>query len=808
MILTRYTLTMHSDWHVGSGFGIHGGVDRVLRRDPIDDLPFVPAKTVTGIWRDACELLARGLDAGKGDAGLWHDWVAVLFGSQPAIDSVGSDPVGRPRPAALSVRPARYGDALRTVLKQRRAVRSSLTTVRVGVAIDDDNGRAIDQSLRFEEYGRVDSRLSGGLEIDDTGWTADQRAAAVALLVGGAKLVEHLGGNRRRGAGRCSLEVNVGDANDGDHGAGLPVPSPEVAVETLRAGAAMLPTPPEAGTLCQPASVGSTEPTTNYSLRLELLSPVCVPARTVGNVIETRDMIPGSLLLPAILRVFGPLLGDPADLRAMIRSGRFAVGDATVDIDGRAGRPIPHVFTYEKGTAGLDGGTVRNALVENRDGNTVQTQAYKGGYVGHARGTRDERILPRLANPTRQSFTHAVIDDDAQRPTAAVGGVYTLLAIAAGTVLRAEVRGPQGVLERLPESFEIRIGQSKKDDYGQVTVHVDQTVPVFDLRDDRPDDAPLFVWLLSDVLLRDERLRPSVDGAVFTRVLGDALGVTLELRPTGPDDGLPSWIAGAHRIDSWHAGWALPRPSLVGLGAGSVAVFQITGAIDEECLRRVGAEGIGERRAEGFGRLCFNDPFLIGETSKWVQQPPASTPAGEAIAGTVELIGPQDPDHALARHVERHAWRNAIGRGATRAAAEPGAEALLGFTTKRPGPSQLGTLRTMLDRLRTESNTDAITQWLARIASHPRKGSLWNGKDGPGPAAKLIPILKPNSEEVWACLYLEPKVRGSMTITTDGVENLTKELWPEAVRALVFECTRRVTDAADGSTASRVGATP
>src|SRR5690554_4168640 len=79
-------LTMLSDWHVGSGTGRPGNVDRVVARDA-DGLPYVPAKTLRGIWRDACERLARGLDGGTD--GEWSSLVDRVFGSQPALGANG-----------------------------------------------------------------------------------------------------------------------------------------------------------------------------------------------------------------------------------------------------------------------------------------------------------------------------------------------------------------------------------------------------------------------------------------------------------------------------------------------------------------------------------------------------------------------------------------------------------------------------------------------------------------------------------------------------------------------------------------------
>ena len=48
--MSRYTLQVkfESDWHIGSGAGAHDGIDRGVVRDH-DGLPFVPAKSMTGM---------------------------------------------------------------------------------------------------------------------------------------------------------------------------------------------------------------------------------------------------------------------------------------------------------------------------------------------------------------------------------------------------------------------------------------------------------------------------------------------------------------------------------------------------------------------------------------------------------------------------------------------------------------------------------------------------------------------------------------------------------------------------------------
>ena len=108
-----------SDWHIGSGMGRPGDIDRLVQRDR-HNLPYIPAKTVTGIWRDACERVAYGLDNGHTN-GVWHQWVNYLFGDQPAdpnrpVDQAEEPPI----PAALSL-PARAVHTATTILSIRTA---------------------------------------------------------------------------------------------------------------------------------------------------------------------------------------------------------------------------------------------------------------------------------------------------------------------------------------------------------------------------------------------------------------------------------------------------------------------------------------------------------------------------------------------------------------------------------------------------------------------------------------------------------------------------------------------------------------
>jgi CRISPR-associated protein Csx10 len=79
-IAGTFDIALVTDWHVGTGAGRPGELDRLVARDA-DDLPYIPAKTLIGVWRDGCERIAFGLDDGK--YGPWCDWLDEIFGDEP-----------------------------------------------------------------------------------------------------------------------------------------------------------------------------------------------------------------------------------------------------------------------------------------------------------------------------------------------------------------------------------------------------------------------------------------------------------------------------------------------------------------------------------------------------------------------------------------------------------------------------------------------------------------------------------------------------------------------------------------------------
>jgi CRISPR-associated protein Csx10 len=347
-----------SDWIVGTGEGRVGDVDATVRRGH-DGFPFIPAKTLTGIWRDGCEQVADwlgGTGTADGEPGNpWHAWLDWIFGSQS--DSRGDRTVRAglaPQRAQLALSPARFSGPVRAACQGRPALIEAAVLVRPGVAIDDRTGVARDDMLRLEERARP-----GWLESRaDFPFLADQELPAPAefLLRAGAAAVDAFGGKRNRGAGRCWILLPAGDTLTDDT-----VPSPAAArpaderLAELADEADLLRDPgvppparrpaaelkPFAGNTGDERGTAATG-RTRWRIALEVITPVVSQHRVLGNVVLSRDWLPGTVLLPVILGRLGRRVGH-RDI--VVGDARPAAGSGDNIVPGR---PVPMVWYRPK----------------------------------------------------------------------------------------------------------------------------------------------------------------------------------------------------------------------------------------------------------------------------------------------------------------------------------------------------------------------------------------------------------------------------------------------------------------------------
>lgn len=768
----RIRLTMESDWHVGSGMGRPGNIDRLIARDA-DDLPFVPAKTLRGIWRDACERLCRGLD--NGQLGVWSRLVDRLFGSQPALGK--NDPTGRhgnpveiPLESAVQIRSARIPSPLREQLNRAdRRIRQALTLVKPGVKIDRRSGSAQTDFLRFEEVARKGTVLEAEcrLAVSDP----STREMASALLIASAKMVERLGGKRRRGPGRCRLEIPDADTT--------------AAIGWLERTATptnWLPGKESIASSDTRHVIDQADPWICVPLVLRLQGPLAVSYRTTGNVVETLDFVPGSYLLPHVTRT---LSGRGLDVRSALQAGDVCVLPAYPEVDDERGQPVPMALFAPKGGKGLeDPAHVVNRLRQAEPADGTQLKQMREGYVS----TRPTKLYKTPITV----WTHNTVEDQPQRPTENVGGVYTYEAIAPSdhgmpVVLRSELRIRKSLADRLAQSDanwwirlngEVSLGRSKKDDYGSVRLDAE---PALEWKPStRNTETELFVWLVSDTLLRNSRLRAEPTAACLGEELSRRLGVTLKLRES--THGQLDELVRIRRLDTWHVGWGLPRPSLIALQAGSCMVFQAEGSIDPTKLAQLEASGIGERTAEGYGQVRFNHPLL---TEPLVRQADSGRPAGSEPGTTGTMtVASSDPAFAFARLIERECWKQEIRRACLAFAnSAQNRQNTLGWVARgeqgQPPMSQLGGLRGQLAMLRTVLDRPQVIGWLDHLADNNRRRDKW-------PSIPKVKAFIESDNRIWAII----KTDSWPTLTTNAQEELKRELWTLAVRTFFDACIR------------------
>jgi CRISPR-associated protein Csx10 len=758
------TIQMLSDWHIGSGTGRPGSVDRLIQRDT-QGLPYIPAKTLTGILRDGCELVAAGLD--ESDSGVWHECLEYIFGSQPASPDQEAE-TKAPLAAALTVRSAHLPLSLQAALHGRTELKSAMTFVKPGVAIDHDNGTAIPNCLRFEEMARGGCTLTAEYALHLNTLEEGTQLAVASLLQAGSAMVERLGAKRRRGAGKCQISWSD-----------LPLDLAQAIKYLEICPPPQWPKPSKIPAVpLQPPQEGIWH---SFELQFEAISPIIIHSRTLGNQVNTLDYIPGTCLLPIVAKTLAPLMQD---VGSAIGNSQLIITNATVEVSDQRGCPMPFALFQEK---------QNKERIYNRlrpQPNEDQIPQLKGMRTGYLTKAGDYQSM-------RTTITiHNTIDDKHQRPNEDGGGVYSYGAIPASTKFRSVIHiqesslNKSAALEKLQQlqSTTIQIGRSKKDDYGAAKILAVQenTSINSDLRDIASGDE-LIVWLLSDVLVRNDRLRPSIDPQDFARALGEKLNVKLTLSPVNTAS-----FARSKRTDSWQTRWNLPRPSLVGLSAGSCFLLTTSDPIARATLQQMEISGIGERRAEGYGQICFNSRLL------------ATSNVNLTSKQSILSIYPSNSDSSdYARIIQQAGWRSAIQRQSASLTAQQ-REELIGIEEKtkerKPSMSQLGNLRSIVMSSSPQTLATDAQIWIKQVSDKVKKNK-WLDE------MKAVTRLFQEPTQVWQILDIDSELQ-SLIITGEDVEALKQEFWAEAVRTVVIDSIRthkRVIEKTTGSGGEYLG---
>jgi CRISPR-associated protein Csx10 len=342
------------------------------------------------------------------------------------------------------------------------------------------------------------------------------------------------------------------------------------------------------------------------NLRVTALSDLFIGGdRSDRNDRNGLEYIPGTTLRGALAAQFPQPRGQRADetFRRLFCTDEVRFMNAYLCHNGQRALPIPRSALTDKHTGGF--------CAEGNAG--VFDCLYAVGNVKPAIPADLVRDVPRgwyapdgggfgKAKVARHTSFHNRIEADGVTGTE---GLFSRVALQAGSAFQASVCGPDDLLRRLEakvgKGLPIGLGGKR----GDAEVTVEQTVAaplscgsvVHKVNGSRY----LILSCVSDVILLDPYLR--YRPAVPAEWLGGKLGVSLCLK---------RHFAAFRQVSGWRNVWGLPTADEAAIEKGSCFLYGIEGAPPDDLAdrcRALEASGIGLRTGEGFGEIAFCEPF-------------------------------------------------------------------------------------------------------------------------------------------------------------------------------------------------------
>ena len=191
----------------------------------------------------------------------------------------------------------------------------------------------------------------------------------------------------------------------------------------------------------------------------------------------------------------------------------------------------------------------------------------------------------------------------------AYGAVYRYTALVARQSFKAAIicdndRDAETLLPLL--EGEVFLGGSRTAGYGRAEICVENDEQTFEnwreawVELKYEVSGNLIITFLSDSLLRNRWGQYTASIEALTEIFQDKLKIRL-------DQPERSFIR-TRVVGGFNRKWGLPLPQALAVRMGSVLVYHLDdgSSLDKSLLASLEAQGIGERRAEGFGRLAFN----------------------------------------------------------------------------------------------------------------------------------------------------------------------------------------------------------
>lgn len=358
------------------------------------------------------------------------------------------------------------------------------------------------------------------------------------------------------------------------------------------------------------------------TFEIHTLEPLLV-TRLEGdpNSAVSHPYVPGSAIRGALASRFPP--GHSGDLAGEGKGRRLFFDGSTrylnaypLDRTSHRSLPAPRSWFHEKGRELQDGELLYDFSMEVLE--DLKQPKGLGERFCRLAVTRPEpedegdvglaQAEVEFVSPRWQINIHSARERVKGRATEEEGAVFRYQAIAAGerfggVILVSDLEDAE-ILEGLLAGGDIWLGGSRSGGYGRVRIENVQRVEGWretnsDIADLKPGGR-LVVTLLSDAILRRN------DGSYADTLTPDLLPAPLSAASSLVPEPEPASFKRMVIVGGFNRKWGLPLYQVQAVQAGSVFVFDVTGTISASELEKLEVQGIGERRAEGFGRVAAN----------------------------------------------------------------------------------------------------------------------------------------------------------------------------------------------------------
>ncbi len=352
-----------------------------------------------------------------------------------------------------------------------------------------------------------------------------------------------------------------------------------------------------------------------YTVTLEQPLLITEPAGE-PNSSASRPLIPGTMMRGLIAGAY--LRASPTDDAALDPTFRRLILDGTTRFlhaypaDSSLRRTIP---------------TPRSLMVGKRDTSDTRTN-YDTAHTEFDADKRSEveddhgQLMPlgapfvRLGDeaiatisPTITVAVHIARDRQKGRALAGSGDIFRYEALAAGQVFIGFILCQDSDVAAIRELIPLRatLGRSRGAGYGSVQIKVDAEQSTWcemaSSLISLSKDTEARLLLLSDALLSDEHGVPllNLDSASLSQILGAPVSLIAERS-----------FSSTTVIGGFNRAWGMPLPQTPALAAGSLFTLTLGDGWDDDRVARLEETGLGDRRAEGYGRVK-----LLTEASKY-----------------------------------------------------------------------------------------------------------------------------------------------------------------------------------------------